>query len=627
MVQTRTPGSRLRRVLSLTAAGAMVMALLPAGAAVAQDGEARDTDLVCDPPYESTFPDVPGSAHEDNVYCMADHGLTEGLQDGVNYGPRRDVTRGQMASFIARFIEDYTDQTLEEGEGFSDVPDGTEYDHAANIRKLDHIAVVEGTNASDGAAYAPQDVVARGQMASMISRALSYIETGEAQPEEQPPRTDTSHFPDAIPDRHEGNVNALADVGIVEGFNAGDYRWRDATKRDQMASFVMRAYDWAVDVDLGDDPPVDPDDGSISGTTFDEDTDSPIEGVEISAEGVESDTTGDDGTYTLTEVAAGDYTVTASSPWYEDADTSVSVAEGEDVTGVDFFLSALDTGSISGTVVGFDEDGDTAPIEGANVSIDGLDTSVRTGEDGTYSFSTVPVGDHEVTAQAETYESETQTVTVEADEDTVANFELTLPEEPEGPLEPGDVTFFVEAGDLGISEEEFELSECPGGEPAEDECIEFNGVLDEDGNLSFDADGVYFPLLEDTTDTPIGEQDLVVDITAPDGATGTLSDDGSLDVDMVLEIGIAVGELTDDTCHIPDVSIQTTTGDSGEVSGSPLDDGGQATVVDGLFEVDEAQDCGELLGIEIGGLINDELGLPSGEGENSLEFNLLAVQG
>ena len=121
-----------RRSVVLVMLVALVMGLLPAGFAAAATG-ARGTDNVCSAPFSSSFDDIAGSAHEDNVLCMADYGITEGLAASDSYGPRREVTRAQMASFIGRYIEHYTGQTLPLGQDrFDDVP--ASFTHHDNIR-------------------------------------------------------------------------------------------------------------------------------------------------------------------------------------------------------------------------------------------------------------------------------------------------------------------------------------------------------------------------------------------------------------------------------------------------------------------------------------------------------------
>lgn len=243
---------RSRRVLGLSLGSAMIMAMVPGVASAQTQPDAIDTSVICGD-VDANFNDIRGSAHEYNIRCMADFGLTEGTRasGGASYAPRQDVTRGQMASFIARFIEDYTGEDLPEGESdrFDDVP-ATGYVHGSNIQNLAEIGVVEGTNASGGQSYAPNAAVTRAQMASFIRRSLSYVENGEVTPLSAPP-AGVDAFPDDDGSVHEANINAIAGVRIVQGFDDGDYRPQALVKRDQMASFVMRAYAWAESEGLG----------------------------------------------------------------------------------------------------------------------------------------------------------------------------------------------------------------------------------------------------------------------------------------------------------------------------------------------------------------------------------------
>lgn len=63
---------------------------------------ARGLDLEA----ESTghFPDVEGSVHEAAIDAIAEAGVTKGYEDGT-YGPRRNVLRDQIASFLHRALE------------------------------------------------------------------------------------------------------------------------------------------------------------------------------------------------------------------------------------------------------------------------------------------------------------------------------------------------------------------------------------------------------------------------------------------------------------------------------------------------------------------------------------------
>ncbi|WP_172824898.1 carboxypeptidase regulatory-like domain-containing protein [Halorientalis sp. IM1011] len=109
--------------------------------------------------------------------------------------------------------------------------------------------------------------------------------------------------------------------------------------------------------------------------------------------------------WTTAEGDAGNYTATVSSE-NDSASTDVTVTE------------SVTTGTIEGTVT--DDSG--SAIEGATVSADGESTT--TAADGSYSL-TVEAGDYTVEASANGYESDSQNVTVNAEETTTANFSLT----------------------------------------------------------------------------------------------------------------------------------------------------------------------------------------------------------
>jgi hypothetical protein len=335
-------GRTRRSSVILVALVALLVGLLPTTGAAAATTEPRGTSNVCDPPFTSSFEDIAGSAHRDNILCMADHGITEGTGDGTSYSPRRAVTRGQMASFIARYIEHYTERTLSVGVArFDDVP--RSYVHHDPIHKLRTAGVTAGTAASGGAEYAPQQLVTRAQMASFISRASSYIEDGRAVPEHEPPRTATNHFRDDQGSVHERNIDALAAVGIVAGFTDGTYRPAAPVLRDQMASFVMRAYDYAVEVGLGDGI-VDPESGVVTGTVTDAGDGAPLAGASVTITNGDDHavTTAGDGTYRVEDVEAGTYTVTAAAQDHLGASREVEVVAEETLT-VDFALTAVPT--------------------------------------------------------------------------------------------------------------------------------------------------------------------------------------------------------------------------------------------------------------------------------------------
>ena len=240
----------LRRSVGLTAAGAMALAAMPAGVAAAQDdpAEPRGIDLVCDGEYDSDFDDVDDdNVHVEAILCAADYGIAAGY-DADTYGPYDDVRRDQMASFIARWVEDATGEELDEGDqDFGDVE--ADNVHREAIRKLTNAEIALGF---DEDTYGPDLNIERDQMASFIARALSYIDDGEAANASAPPASDQDYFTDvdAEDNVHAPAINALAQQGVVAGYDDDTYGPDDHVQRDQMASFIMRGYDYAVEAGL-----------------------------------------------------------------------------------------------------------------------------------------------------------------------------------------------------------------------------------------------------------------------------------------------------------------------------------------------------------------------------------------
>jgi uncharacterized protein YkwD len=106
--------------------------------------------------------------------------------------------------------------------------------HARSISCASWWEVAQGT--ADGL-YRPGAVVSRAQMASFIARTIT--ETGGSLPAN--PR---SHFSDAAGSPHATAINQLAQVGIVSGDSSGRYAPNDPVTRAQMATFLVRAYEY-----------------------------------------------------------------------------------------------------------------------------------------------------------------------------------------------------------------------------------------------------------------------------------------------------------------------------------------------------------------------------------------------
>jgi hypothetical protein len=248
VAHTHAPRRSLRRTISVASVAALAMTALPAGLVAADEpNEPRDTDFACQEPYDAEFDDVSeDNTHFENILCAADFEIARGYLDGT-YRPRNSVQRDQMASFVTRLIEQASGDELEEGDDdFDDVPEGNT--HAENIRKLTNIDLVEGFG--DGT-YRPGQHVTRDQMASFIARAISYLDDEDAREGDEPPAAEEDHFDDVGEEsRHHGAINALAEQGIVAGDGQGNYNPRNDVRRDQMASFLMRSYDYAIEAML-----------------------------------------------------------------------------------------------------------------------------------------------------------------------------------------------------------------------------------------------------------------------------------------------------------------------------------------------------------------------------------------
>ena len=166
------------------------------------------------------FDDIAGSAHEDAIRAVARAGIATGYDDGT-FRPGQQVTRDQMATFLARALEL---PEAAEGVGFGDTG-GSPHEDAIN-----RVASQGITQGYPDGTYRPREGVTRDQMASFLLRAL---ELPEAQGE--------ATFEDTAGSPHEEAIDAVAAEGIAQGYDDGTYRPREGVTRAQMATFLARA--------------------------------------------------------------------------------------------------------------------------------------------------------------------------------------------------------------------------------------------------------------------------------------------------------------------------------------------------------------------------------------------------
>ncbi|HJU81638.1 MAG TPA: S-layer homology domain-containing protein [Acidimicrobiia bacterium] len=167
------------------------------------------------------FTDDDGSVHEADINGIAEVGITQGC-GGTNFCPRGGVTRAEMASFLVRAME-LTPQTTGP---FADIATNI---HAPNINALAAASITTGCSPT---AYCPDQVVSREQMATFLTRALEL--------------TPTQHnFADVGTSTHAQDIGAIAAAGITTGCGPGLYCPFDWVTREQMASFLARAFEIA----------------------------------------------------------------------------------------------------------------------------------------------------------------------------------------------------------------------------------------------------------------------------------------------------------------------------------------------------------------------------------------------
>ena len=167
----------------------------------------------------ASFTDIPTNVHERSIERVALAGFASGTSP-TTYAPAFPVTRGQMATFLARALRLAPQPTGP----FTDVAGTT---HEQNINAVAAAGVAGGF--PDGT-FRPGDPVTRGQMATFLAKAR------QLQPQPTGPFTDTAG------DAHEQNINAIAAAGIAGGFPDSTYRPLAGVTRDQMATFLFKAF-------------------------------------------------------------------------------------------------------------------------------------------------------------------------------------------------------------------------------------------------------------------------------------------------------------------------------------------------------------------------------------------------
>jgi len=172
--------------------------------------------------------DISDSIFKNDIVWLANEGVTKGCNppDNDEYCPNSNVTRGQMAAFLVRFLG-LTDQ-----DPAIDFVDDNGSIFEDNIEVLATAGITRGCNPPTNDKYCPNDYVTRGQMAAFLVRALKLTDDGGG-----------NLFTDDDGSVFESNIDILATAGITKGCNAAgdEFCPNDYVTRGQMAAFLHRA--------------------------------------------------------------------------------------------------------------------------------------------------------------------------------------------------------------------------------------------------------------------------------------------------------------------------------------------------------------------------------------------------
>jgi hypothetical protein len=177
--------------------------------------------------------------HREAVDCVIHYNISKGTT-ATTYSPTIDVTREQMAGFIARTIDE-AGGVLPAASGtekFDDIGDSI---HKDNINRLAQAGIIKGIG---GGKFDPRAQITRQQMATFIVNAARFT-TGEAYDAER-----SDHYGDVPPSNvHAENINAGFEAGLFQGTtaptdepNSGIYGLFTNVQRDQMASFLSNLF-------------------------------------------------------------------------------------------------------------------------------------------------------------------------------------------------------------------------------------------------------------------------------------------------------------------------------------------------------------------------------------------------
>ena len=165
------------------------------------------------------FVDVDGAFEETSVAALWEAGITSGCGPWL-FCPEESVSRGETAALLVRAL------------GLGPMPAPVEIADASSSPFSGEIGALLNAGISDGCsevAFCPEAHVTRGQVATMIARALDLPPSG-ADP-----------FADDDGSIHEDGIERLAAAGIVVGCDVDRFCVHRALTRAELAVLLTRA--------------------------------------------------------------------------------------------------------------------------------------------------------------------------------------------------------------------------------------------------------------------------------------------------------------------------------------------------------------------------------------------------
>jgi len=197
---------------------------------VVEVSDVRTTEGDTTRTHPGRFGDDDGNVHEASIELIAQVGITSGCGDAEDhkYCPAKQVTRAQMAVFVARALDQVPDDPPAASR-FPDVPAGAWYlEHVERLADLGIIGV------GSGEPFRPSDLITPAEMAVWMVHAFDSID-------EVIPEGLFTYVP--VDASYAAAVEGLYAAGVTTGCASQPpaYCPDQPVRRDQVASFLARA--------------------------------------------------------------------------------------------------------------------------------------------------------------------------------------------------------------------------------------------------------------------------------------------------------------------------------------------------------------------------------------------------